>query len=178
MTRKIILNLAISLDGYIAEKNGGFAWIRGDGDKSHDTKAQFDFPGFEKAVDCIIMGKNAYLDCGIKDITDYQSKHFIVATSQTFEEKPENVELFHGDLPQKMEALKEEEGKDIWLFGGGILIDPLIKADLVDEFIIGIIPIILGDGKRLFLDHNPMLKLHMEECMVKEGVIMVKYTRQ
>ena len=50
MNNKIILNLAISLDGFIADSKGGFSWIKGDGDKIHDTKEQFDFQKFIDSV--------------------------------------------------------------------------------------------------------------------------------
>lgn len=63
MKRKIILNLAISLDGFISDPEGGFEWVKGDGDKNRDTEKQFDFPKFLKTIDTTVMGKNAFLDC-------------------------------------------------------------------------------------------------------------------
>lgn len=62
--------------------------------------------------------------------------------------------------------------------GGGGLVDPFIKADLVDEYIIGIIPIILGKGRPLFLRDNPTINLTLKDYSVSEGITVLKYTRQ
>ncbi|BES66530.1 dihydrofolate reductase family protein [Gottschalkiaceae bacterium SANA] len=175
--RKIILNLAISLDGYIADKDGGFDWIMGDGDPNHNTDKQFDFPAFVGGVDTIVMGANAFLDCGIVNIENYQEKKFIVATSRTMESN-EYVEFFNGDIIKRIQELREEEGSDIWLFGGAGLTDAFIKADIIDEYIIGIIPIILGKGRPLFLENNPTIPLHLQESTVTDGIAMLRYTKR
>jgi len=178
MKRKIILNLAISLDGYIADKKGGFDWIKGDGDHSNDTKKQFDFPKFLNSVDTIVMGKNAYLDCPKETMIDFKYKKIYVATTKKLENKYENVEFINGDICDKILDLKKKKGSDIWLFGGAILTDFFIKADIVDEYIIGIIPIILGEGRPLFLENNPRLKLNLKECTIQEGIVILKYVRK
>ncbi|MHA1647554.1 MAG: dihydrofolate reductase family protein [Promethearchaeota archaeon] len=178
MNRKIILNIAISLDGFIADKNGEFAWIKGDGDNSHDTETQMGFSDFAERVDTIVMGKNAYFDCGFDKKEIYPKKQIIVATSKSLEKKYDNVEFFNGDICKKVLELKKNTGKDIWLFGGGGLADWFLKDDIVDEFIIGVVPIILGEGKLLFLSPNPTIELHLEEYSVKEGMVLVKYTKR
>ncbi len=63
MARDIILNLAISLDGFICDEDGGFAWISGQGDVRADTADHFDFDGFLASCDTIVMGRKAYEDC-------------------------------------------------------------------------------------------------------------------
>lgn len=60
MSRKIILNLAISLDGYIASEDGGYDWIIGDGDKRLDTENKWDFNKFLEDIDVVVMGKKCY----------------------------------------------------------------------------------------------------------------------
>ncbi|MCY6370181.1 dihydrofolate reductase family protein [Clostridium ganghwense] len=177
MSRKIILNLAISLDGYIADENGGYDWIKGDGDTSLNTEKVFSFPEFVDSVDTIVMGKNAYKDCGIENIEDFESKKFFVATSNNMDNY-DNVEFISGDICSEIQKLQKEEGKDIWLFGGAGLTDSFIKADIVDEYIIGIIPIILGKGRPLFLGNNPTIKLHLDECTVQEGITILRYLKR
>jgi dihydrofolate reductase len=174
--RKIVLNLAISLDGYIADEGGGFDWIKGDGDKSHDTKKQFDFSKFTDSVDIIVMGRIAYEDC-LEIMESFKSKKILIATSKKLTSKYDNVEFFKGDVVSQILELKKESGKDIWLFGGGELVAPFIKADVIDEYIIGIIPIILGSGKKLFNNSNPTLKLNLIESTVQEGIIINRYKR-
>lgn len=178
MTRKIILNLAMSLDGYIAEDDGGFSWISGDENIENDTEGKFDFSDFMQSVDTLVMGKEAYLDCGIEDIEDFTSKRFYVATHEDLSSEHENVEFISGDIVTKIKEIQKEAGKDIWLFGGGGLIDAFIKADIIDEYIIGVIPIILGNGRRLFYDGNPQIKLKMTETTIQEGVIISRYIKR
>ena len=95
MKRKIILNLAISIDGYISKNNGGFDWIKGDGDKSHDTKEQFDFSKFTDSIDIIVMGRKAYEDCPIETMESFKSKKIYVATSQKLKSKYDNINLVY-----------------------------------------------------------------------------------
>ena len=178
MSRKIIFNLAMSLDGYIADKNGGFDWIVGDKDKDNDTKKQFSFPDFIDSLDILVMGKRAYQDAPPGTFEMFKSKKIYVASSEKLETKDDNVEFIEGDIVTQILKLKKEKGKDIWLFGGAGSIDPFIKADVIDEYIVGIIPIILGGGIPLFLKDNPRLKLHLEETTVQEGVIISRYTKR
>ena len=176
--RNIILNLAISLDGYIADSDGGFDWIVGDGDKTSDTKQQFDFPKFVESIDTIVMGKNAYLDCPKETLESFKSKKIYVASSEKLKDKLGNVEFISGDICNQIMKLKEEKGKDIWLFGGAVLADPFIKANIVDEYIVGIIPTILGSGRSLFLENNPNIKLHLEEATTQEGIVIMRYKKR
>ena len=175
--RKIILNLAISLDGYIASESGGFDWIRGEDGNGLTEGSQFDFKEFTDSLDVVVMGSNAYLDTPSESIDEFLDKKILLATTRNLEVTP-NVEIINGDVCARVLELKEEEGKDIWLFGGGVVIDAFIKADIIDEYIIGIIPTILGGGRKLFLDKNPTLKLHLKESSVIDGIVMLTYSRR
>ena len=174
MGRKIILNLAISLDGYIADEDGRYDWIEGDGNNQLNTEKPFNFTEFLDGVDTVVMGKKAYDYC---DIEEYKTKHVIVATSQGLESH-HNVEFVHDDICSYIGRLRQKEGKDIWLFGGSSLTDCFIKADIVDEYIIGIIPIILGKGRPLFLGSNPTIKLHLDEYIVENGITILRYSKR
>ncbi|MCT4620095.1 MAG: dihydrofolate reductase family protein [Marinisporobacter sp.] len=175
--RKIILNLAISLDGFIADVDGGFDWIEGDGDSSQNTEKSFNFPEFVNTVDTIVMGSKAYEDCPIETIESFKEKKILVATSRELK-GDKNVAFINGDICSKVLELRKEDGKDIWLFGGAGLTDAFIKADIVDEYIIGIIPIILGKGIPLFSGKNPTIKLHLDECTVNEGITILRYSKR
>ncbi len=168
----------MSLDGFISDENGGFDWIKGDGNKDTNVGKEFIFPDFIKNVDTIVMGKYAFLDCGIEFIDDFKSKTFYVTTSQKLETKYDNVHFISGDIWKQILDLKKEEGKNIWLFGGGVSIDPFIKANIIDEYIIGIIPIILGKGRPLFLGNNPTIELALDEVSSNEGVTMLTYKKR
>lgn len=173
--RKIILNLAISLDNMIVDDNYGYDWIKGDGNKSNDTEKQFDFDKFLENCDVIVMGKKSYDDIPLETLKSFGDKHIYVATHS--KEKPDksNVSFINEDIVGHIEKLKQIKGKDIWIFGGAGLCDAFLKANVIDEYVFGIIPVIVGKGKRLFMDNNPMIELKMKECTVNEGIAMLVY---
>lgn len=175
--REIILNLAISLDGYIADESGKFEWIVGHGDSSLNSEEQFDFSKFVDSLDTIVMGSGAYEDTPDESIKSFSDKKLIIASSKKFE-IPANAEIVNGDVCGRVLEIREEKGKDIWLFGGGIAIDPFIKANVIDKYIVGIIPTILGSGKRLFLDNNPTTLLHLEKTYIADGILILVYRKR
>lgn len=95
MAARLILNIAVSLDGYLADKAGGYAWITGHGDAGQNTRAQFCFETFLAGCGTVVMGRNAYDDCGIEHIDGWQEKHFLVASHRPRPaDAPPNVEFF------------------------------------------------------------------------------------
>ena len=143
MARDIILNLAVSLDGFICDEDGDFAWIGGQGDGAADTAEAFDFDAFLASCDTVVMGRKAYDDCGISHISGAAGKRFLVAT-HTPRPPAGNVTFLSGDVVGQVLALKRRPGGHIWLFGGGELASALIRAGAVDRFIVGILPAIRG----------------------------------
>ncbi|WP_027633737.1 dihydrofolate reductase family protein [Clostridium hydrogeniformans] len=174
MRRKIILNLAISIDGYIASEDGGFDWIVGDGDNKLDTEKKWNYDEFLKGIDTVVMGKSCYDQNFHKD---FKNKKVYVATSKVLENH-DNVHFISGDICKVIEEERKKEGKDIFLFGGGILVDSFIKKDIIDEYIIGIIPTILGKGRPLFLENNPKIDLHLDEYIMENGIAILRYSKR
>ena len=176
--RKVVLNLAISLDGRIVDENNQFDWIHGDGDTSHNTENSFDFSAFLKSCDTLILGKTAYDDLPPGSLELFSDKKIVVLTHSLEKPQTENSEFFNGDLTTFIKDLKQVEGKNIWVFGGASVSTILIKEDLIDAYIIGIIPVIVGNGTRLFADGNPLLELHLEQYSIEEGIVMLTYSRK
>ncbi|SHJ83332.1 Dihydrofolate reductase [Clostridium cavendishii DSM 21758] len=173
MDGKIILNLAISLDGYIADENGGYDWIIGAGNNTLNTVEKWDYNKFLEDIDVVVMGKNCY-DQGFHK--DFTGKDVYIATSKEIENY-ENYHFINGDIVQKIANMKNE-GKNIFLFGGGGVIDYFIKADVIDEYVIGIIPTILGKGRKLFLENNPKIDLSLQYYSVEDGIVVMKYSKR
>ena len=90
----------------------------------------------------------------------------------------DNIKFINGDICKYVNDLKKMEGKDIWLFGGRELTDNFIKEDFIDKYIIGIIPIMLGSGRKLFLQDNPTIKLHLDECTIENGITILQYSKR
>ena len=173
MNGKIILNLAVSLDGYIADLDGGYDWIVGDGNSTLNTENKWSHDKFLENIDVVVMGKK----CFDQDMhKEYQDKEVYIATSKKLEDF-ENYHFINGDIVKEIEKLKNK-GKNIYLFGGGILIDSFVKADVIDEYVIGIIPTILGKGIKLFYDNNTKIDLKLEYYAVEDGIVIMKYSKR
>ncbi len=173
MIGKIILNLATSIDGYIADINDGYDWIVGYGKKELNTKETMDFQIFLESIDVVVMGKRCY---DLNMHKDFQNKTVYIATNEKIEDY-DNCKFIGEELTDVILSLKNE-GKNIYLFGGGILIASFMKKDLIDEFIIGIVPVILGNGIRLFLDNNPTVNLTLDNYVVEDGITIMYYSRR
>lgn len=178
MTRKIILNLAISLDGYICDEDGGFDWIVGQGDESSNMGSVLDFKEFIDTCDTVVFGRKAYEDNPEEGFDMIKDKRLVVVSNSIKSDSRFNTEFISGDIVNKILEIKREQGKNIWLFGGANLTDIFIKSDIIDEYIIGIIPCILGKGRKLFLDNNPTIKLQVQQCGVTDGIIMIRYSKR
>lgn len=171
MSRTIILNLAISLDGYIADEAGGYAWIAGNDSHALDTPRKWEHSAFLKGVDLVVMGKACYDQGFAKDFPD---KTVYVATTKELPDQ-DNIRFIRGDICAQLQAECAKDGGDIYLFGGGRLCDSFIKANLIDVYIIGIIPILLGKGIPLFLGGNPTIPLHLTQQYIDGGIVVLCY---
>lgn len=174
MDRKIILNLAMSIDGYIASEDGGYDWIVGDGNDKLDTENTWDYDKFLEGIDTVVMGGKCYEQSFHNDFKD---KKVYVATSKEIDDY-DNINFIKGDICKVIEDERKKDGKDIFLFGGGIVIDSFIKSDIVDEYIIGIIPTILGKGRPLFLGNNPKIDLKLDDCIIDKGITILRYSKR
>ena len=104
-------------------------------------------------------------------------KKVYIATSKNIADY-DNITFINGDICKVIEEERKKEGKDIFLFGGGIVIDNFIKADIIDEYIIGIIPTILGNGRSLFLGNNPKIDLKLDDYIVDNGITILRYSKR
>lgn len=173
MGGKIITTLAQSLDGFIADETGGYDWIAGQGDDGLDTEQEFSFSAFLSDIDIVVMGNRCYQEGFAKDFAD---KQVYVAARADLQDTG-NIHFINGDIVKHI-CKERDAGKNIFLFGGGILLDAFIKADVIDEYIIGIVPLILGKGRPLFLGDNPEIKLHLESYHLRDGIFDIHYSRR
>lgn len=174
MSRKVILYIAMSLDGYIARKNEDVSWLEGDGS---DINADLGYNEFYDSVDTVIMGRKTYEQTLTFGDYPYKGREGYVYTSKDLADN-EDVKFTNEDPEKLIQKLKKEGGKNIWLIGGANLVNDFVKKDLVDEYEIAIIPCILGEGISLFGDNNPEIKLKLTKHEVVNGIAMLSYVKR
>lgn len=172
--RKVVLGLAITLDGYIEGPNGEYDWCFTDQD--------YGLNEFFSRVDAIFIGRKSYemaqqhaeknngeVVPGMPRMTEY-------VFSNTLKNVQGNAILVSGDVIAEARKIKEQQGKDIWLFGGASLTDTLMKEGLVDELWMSVHPILLGGGKRLFSEQDSRTQLTLIESKTYEtGLVSLRY---
>ncbi len=164
--RKVLLNLAVSLDGFIEDQNGAFDWCFTDQD--------YGMTEFMDRVDTVLFGRKSYEVMLQYDPDLYPQKQNIVFSSTL--DKAQNAEVVRTDPAQKVRELKSLSGKDIFLFGGSQLIETLMSQQLIDELHLSVHPILLGSGKPLFPTTNSRTKLQLLESKTYEtGLVQLIY---
>ena len=142
--RNIILQLAVSLDGYIEGPNGEFDWCFTDQD--------YGMSAFFKRIDAVFYGRKSYelvLSMESEAPPGFPKlKEYVFSTK--LDKVRQGATLVNGNIKTEVEKIKKGKGKDIWLFGGADLISSLMNLKLVDEIILAVHPVILGSGKALF----------------------------
>ena len=161
--RKIILQLAVSLDGYIEGPNGEFDWCFTDQD--------YGMSAFFKRIDTTFMGRKTYeLALAMEgEITAGFPKMKEYVFSKTLKKVKEGVVLIKRNIKKEVEKIKNEKGRDIWLFGGAELISSLMNLELVDEIILAVHPVILGGGKVLFKEIKERTWLTLADHKIYPG---------
>jgi dihydrofolate reductase len=164
--KRIRYLVAASLDGYIAGPNGEFDWIVQD--------PEIDFAEMLAQFDTFLVGRRTYeaMTGGPK----INGKVIVFSRTLRQEDHPE-VTLVNGNVEETVEALRNEPGKDIWLFGGGELFRNLLDAGLVDTVEVAVIPILLGGGIPLLPSpaRQTALKLTGRRVYEASGIVSLKY---
>jgi len=149
--KKIKLYIATSIDGYIARNDGDLDWLM---KYPINSETNYGYDSFYESVDTVIMGGQTYRDILSMDVLwPYKDKATYVITHNPAVSK-DNVHFITEDIIKAIHRLREEEGKDIWLVGGGKLVTMLLNDEIIDEMIITVVPVILGSGIPLF-PNNP-----------------------
>ena len=174
MSRLIRYSVAMSIDGFIATPDGGYDWIPMDDG--------IDFAAYLAKIDTLLMGRGTFETANAtaegRAIFEGMAVH-VVSTTLDPAAHPE-VTVIGGpgreDVVESVAELKAVPGKDIWLFGGGVLFRSLLEADLVDRVEVAVVPRLLGSGIPLVpgLDSIEALELHSSEAF-DSGIVLLKY---
>lgn len=168
--RKVILGVAVSLDGFIEGPNGEYDWCFTDQDYGMSL--------FMQRIDALVMGRKSFEVAQAYDGPSPWSDAKTYVFSHTLKTVPNNTEIIRGDVATEMERIKQLPGKDIWMFGGADLLGQFMQHDLIDEYWLSIHPILLGAGKSLFVPMDQRKKLRVLDYKVYDtGLVSVVYGR-
>lgn len=173
VVRKVISYVATSLDGYIAKLEGDISFLSIVEKEGQD----YGYGDFIRTIDTIIVGRKTYdkiLSMGFKYPND---KNVYVITRN---ERPdhEGLSFYSGSLKKLVSELKNKQGKKIFCDGGSEVINQLLMDNLIDEFTISVVPLILGDGIPLFKSKIPEINLKLVDCQKFDtGLVQLHYVK-
>lgn len=166
----------MSLDGYIAQPNDDLSFLKLVEKEGED----YGYAEFTSTIDTLIIGRRTY-DYVLKNVG---SSHYdngqrdVYVITRTERQNVGRTTFYTGNLTELVKRLKSENGKNIYCDGGAEVINELLKHDLIDEFIISVIPVLLGNGTRLFKDGRPEQTLEFIEVKTFEtGLTQLHYKR-
>lgn len=172
--RKVILYIACSLDGYIAKPNDDLSFLSIVQKEGED----YGYADFIKTVDTVILGRKTY-DWVMTQVSEFphadKTSYIITRTPKSTIGK---TIFYTGDLKDLVLQLKKEPGKNIFVDGGAEIVNALLKENLIDEIILSIIPIFVGNGTKLFNDERPEQKLKLRSSKSFDtGLVQLHYAR-
>jgi dihydrofolate reductase len=156
MQRKLILYIACSLDGYIAAPGDDLSFLEAVAQDGED----YGYSAFVETVDTIIMGRKTY-DWILKHAPFPHTDKRVFIVTHTPRASEGNITFYTGSLRTLLEDLKSHTGQHIFCDGGADVVHALLKDNLIDECIISVIPVLLGNGTRLFKDGRDTKKLSL-----------------
>ncbi len=174
MAQKVILYIAESVDGYIARKDGRLDWLTPYEGQAED----YGYADFLKTIGTVIMGHTTYRQVLSFGDFPYPEQACFVFSTDRSKERDEHVTFVRGNVAESLDRIRDQHTGDIWLVGGSILIDAFLKQDLIDEFIITTVPVLLGDGIPLFLPSGTEKSLHLVSVRsYAAGLVQTRYIR-
>ena len=168
--RKVTFGGANSLDNFFARKDDAVDWLL------WGEEAAAIMTEYWKTIDTVVMGRKTYEVAVRLGTTSYPGvKNYVF--SRTLKDSPDKqVEVIREDAAGFVRDLKNREGKDICVMGGGLLAKSLLEANLIDEIGFNIHPVLLGQGIPLFHEMNHQIDLELLECKsFKNGCVFVSY---
>jgi dihydrofolate reductase len=174
--RNVIVHIATSADGYIARPDGDLEWLT----SRPAPKGFYGMNAFMRSIDTKLLGRKTYeasLRLGAK--FDSKTRTIVFSRHAPPADAPSGVEFVNGAISPFVSRLREHPGKDIWLMGGGELIASFLDEHAIDEFVISVVPVFIGDGIPLTARrhrHVPV-DLHSVERF-EDGLVQLRYRVQ
>ncbi len=173
VNRKVIVYIAVSADGYIAGPGDDLSFLK----LAEAEGEDYGYAAFRSHVDTVILGRKTF-DWVVSEVGAFpESERQVYVITRTPRTAEGNIHFYTGDISALVDMLRARPGQDIHLDGGGQVIREFLARDLVDELILFIIPVLLGEGTRLFQAPYPSFRLLLKGTQrYPTGVVRMDYT--
>jgi dihydrofolate reductase len=174
--RNIIVHIATSADGYIARPDDDLEWLT----SRPAPEGFYGMNAFMRSIDTMLLGRKTY-EVGLRMGGKFDSKSRTVVFSRHAPpaDAPSGVEFVNGAIGPFVSRLREQPGKDIWLMGGGELIASFLDEKAIDEFVISVVPVFIGDGIPLIARCHRHVPLELRSTeRFEDGLVQLHYRVQ
>jgi dihydrofolate reductase len=172
--RKVIVNIATSADGYVARADGSLDWLT----ERPAPKGFYGLPKFERSTDAKILGRKTF-DLSINLGAQFNANnnvYYVFTRQPPPPSVPPGVQFVTESIRVFAERLRNQEGKNVWMMGGGEIIGSFLDADAIDEFIISIVPVFIGEGIPLIAPRHRDVPLQLVSSeQFSDGVVQLHY---
>jgi len=174
--RKVIVHIATSADGYIARPDGDLEWLT----SRPAPKGFYGMNTFMKSIDTTLLGRKTYeVSLRMGATFDSKSRTIVFSRHAPPADLPSGVEFVNGAIDQFVSRLRAEPGKDIWLMGGGEIIASFLDEHAIDEFVISVVPVFIGDGIPLIARRHRHVPLELDSIeRFEDGLVQLHYRVQ
>ena len=171
--RNVIVHIATSADGYIARPDGDLDWLT----SRPAPKGFYGMDAFMKSIDTKVLGRKTYersLELGAK--FDSRERTIVFSRQPRPANAPKSVEFVSESIGPYISRLLEEPGKDVWLMGGGDVIASFLDEHAIDEFVISVVPVFIGDGIPLIARRHRHTPLDLRSTeRFDDGLVQLRY---
>ncbi len=177
-TSTVTLHVVSSLDGVIAKKDNSVSWLDSSGDVYEKGVSDGNTDDVVTSIDCFVLGSRTY-EHALQLGWPYGDIPTVVITNRKLPSMRKSVEFYSGDLKKLVDGILAPRYGNIWLVGGAMLCQSFLRLDLVDEIRLAIVPVLLGDGLRLFDNSGIESRWHLKSVIAyKTGVVELLYRSQ
>ncbi len=174
MRRRIIVYIATSADGFIARPDGDVGWL-----DRPPVPGSYGMAAFLRSIDTILWGRKTYeqgLDLGGSPEGFGKGIRNHVFTRRPAPPAAKGVEFVNEPVRTFARRLRRRKGKDIWMMGGGEIIASFLDEGQIDEFVIHVIPTLIGEGIPLVAPRNRNIPLELRSTKrYRDGVVRLHY---
>jgi len=172
--RRVIVHIGTSADGYIARPDGDLEWLT----SRPKPEGFYGMSAFMASIDTKLLGRKTYeksLRMGAT-FDSKKSRTVVFSRQPRPADAPSGVEFVSGEIGTFVSRLREQPGKDIWLMGGGELIASFLDAQAIDEFVVTVAPVFIGDGIPLLARRHRHVPLDLQFVeRFEDGVVQLRY---